>query len=258
MQKSLVMMYLLGLLISWNLFSAVSQKRGQDESFLQILSHLKTTNPKQYISRNTPLSKRLPIDNVNYSNVPVVNSYADLMAMFKLIRDTRFLQTKQDLAFERRISWLFPDDGCFARAALAGMKLSDLHYVRPFKIFVFGDLSLQTPYAGSGSVSWWYHVSSVVSYMGSIFVLDPALDTEKPVLVDDWYNKMGDSSEMKVTICNPYSYDPIDDCYIATGASDKEAVSDQMIYLEKEWKRIKLLGFEPSVLLGATPPWNIY
>ncbi len=251
-------MYLLGLLISWNLYSAVLQGRGQDDSYLQIISQLKTSNPKHYLSRNTPLSKRVPIDKVDYSKVPVVNSYAELMAMFRLIRDTRFLQSKQDLAFERRISWLYPDDGCFARAALAGMKLTDLNYIRPFKIFVFGDLSLQTPYAASGAVSWWYHVSLVVSYMGAIFVLDPALDTEKPVLVDDWYSKMGDSSEMKVAVCNPYSYDPIDNCYIATEASDKEAISDQRMYLEKEWKRIKQLGFEPATLLGATPPWNIY
>lgn len=258
MKKSLVMLLTFALFASWGAHSGISQKRNPYESYLQVMSAINKLSSKSNSARSTPMSRKVTIDKVDYSNVPVVNSYSEMVAMFKLIRDTRFLHAKTDLSFERRISWMYPDDGCFARAALAGMKLRDQELLRPVKIFIFGDLSIQTPYAVSGTVTWWYHVSSAVSYMGAIFILDPALDSEKPILVDDWYNKMGDINDMKVAICNPYTYDPIDDCYIASKSSDADAVGDQLIYLDKEWKRIGVLGFNPTILLGVDPPWNIY
>nr|WP_241480429.1 protein-glutamine glutaminase family protein [Legionella norrlandica] len=115
---------------------------------------------------------------------------------------------------------------------------------------------MQTPYSINGSVRWWYHVSTVVNYMNSIYVLDPAVNAEGPILIEEWYNTIGITDEMEAVVCNPYTYDPFDRCYDATDKSDK-ALKDQLRYLEKEWDRMEFLGFDPIILLGNNPPWIV-
>ena len=240
-------------------YSAISQKRLPNETFQQALNRVKDSaaqikNNLLHV-KDTPLGKKVPVEEIDFSIAPVIVSYQELVHMFHLIRDTRFLHVEESPDFPRRISWLYPDDGCFARAALSGMKLHDEELIRPAKIFAFGQLVVQTPYSSSGSVSWWYHVAPVVNYMGDNYVLDPALNSQTPLLVEDWFNIMGINAHLKGVVCNVYAYDPFDDCFKATAKSDKHARSDQLKYLLKEWNRMSYLGLDPVVLLGENPPW---
>lgn len=63
---------------------------------------------------------------------------------FRSLRDARWLTMPGMRDFKRRSSWLYPDDGCFARAALGGQKLESWDYPRPKKLFIFGDLEVKT------------------------------------------------------------------------------------------------------------------
>ncbi len=234
----------------------ISQQRFPNETIEQVVKRINKMIPHQMWVRESPFSKKVLIKNIDFSLAPQIITYEELLTMFYLVRDTRFLYEESSPAFGRRISWLYPDDGCFSRAAMTGIKLETEHFIRPAKIFAFGDLALQTPYSSSGEVYWWYHVAAVVNYMGTIYVLDPALKSDGPMLVDDWYNKMGAEENLTGVVCNPYTYDPFDYCYKASTKSDAFARRDQSEYLEKEWDRMQSLSFDPMQILGNNPPWN--
>ena len=240
-------------------YSGISQHRLPNENFQHALDRSKESlsHHKKLMlrSKDTPVGKKVPVKEIDYSKVPVIINYQELVHMYQLIRDTRFLYLNENPDFARRISWLYPDDGCFARAALSGMKLTNEQLIRPVKIFAFGNLVVQTPYASAGSVSWWYHVALVLNYMGAYYVLDPALNNQTPLLAEDWFQMMGNADNLKGTVCNAYAYDPFDDCFKATDKSDVKAQKDQLIYLKKEWNRMNYLGFDPKVVLGTNPPW---
>ncbi|WP_298622712.1 protein-glutamine glutaminase family protein [uncultured Legionella sp.] len=192
---------------------------------------------------------------MDFSLVPVVATYDEMMHLFNVIRDTRFLHTEDNPEFDRRISWLYPDDGCFARAALSIIELEKEQLLKPAKIFVFGNLLLKTPYSLRGYVYWWYHVSIAVNYMGTIYILDPALNHEKPLFVDDWFAQMGSEMDLRGAVCNSSAYVPFDYCLQDSDISEERVLKDGATYLELEWERISLLGFEPLYLLGNNPPW---
>src|SRR5690606_2092493 len=52
-------------------------------------------------------------ENVDWSKVSEWQSLSDLVHAFEFIRDARFLELESAPDFLRRISWLYPDDGCF-------------------------------------------------------------------------------------------------------------------------------------------------
>nr|WP_241480430.1 protein-glutamine glutaminase family protein [Legionella norrlandica] len=113
--------------------STVSQKRFPEETFQEAITRVTANEPKMLIAKGTPLSRKVPLQRMDYSIVPTVSSYEELLYMFNMIRDTRFLYSPEKPDFERRISWLYPDDGCFARAALSRAKLENEHLVAPAK-----------------------------------------------------------------------------------------------------------------------------
>ncbi|MBL7478906.1 protein-glutamine glutaminase family protein [Legionella bononiensis] len=239
----------------------ISSKRSPHEPFAQALKRVQASvsavQSNSLIARDTPIGKKVPIKQMDFTLVPTVVAYDEMMTLFKVVRDTRFLFTDDNPEFERRISWLYPDDGCFARAALSIIKLEKENLLKPAKIFAFGDLILQTSYSPDGYVSWWYHVSTAVNYMGSIYILDPALNPAGPLLVDEWYSKMGNEMELSGVICSSYTYGPFDNCYQVSGTSDERAIKDESRYLGLEWDRISSLGFDPITLLGNNPPWIV-
>lgn len=230
----------------------ISPHRAADESIQDVLGRVKLDN----VGRETPINKKVPINQIDFSLAPKVVTYAELLQMFYVIRDARFLYEQTKPQFARRISWLYPDDGCFFRAAMSSVKLEDDHLIRPAKIFAFGNLMISTPYSSAGAVYWWYHVAGVVNYMGSFYVLDPALNSASPILVDDWYSMMGSSNNVQGVVCNAYTYAPYDECYKANNVSDKRARKDQAEFLKREWDRLNSLGYEPLEMLGDNPPWS--
>lgn len=240
-------------------YSAISQKRLPNESFQNVLNRMKADDVKNKNqvarAKMTPERAKVSINNIDFSLVPEVSTHEELLRMFYFVRDIRFLHLDDNPEFSRRISWLYPDDGCFARAALAGMKLGENNLVRPAKIFAFGNLAVQTMYSREGAVYWWYHVAEIVRYMDAYYVIDPALNNREPLLVENWFHLMGEEADLQGAVCNPYTYGPFDDCLKATQESDKPAQSDQLIYLQYEWDRMSELGFDPQLVLGESPPW---
>lgn len=190
------------------------------------------------------------------TNVPAWDSVAALTEVFEDIRDLRYIQTPARPAFQRRISWLYPDDGCFARAAMARKEIEDNWGKSVAKLFIFGNLSVQTPNAPGGSVEWAWHVVPLVKIAGVLHVIDPAIDPETPLTAEAWaLRQVANLGDAQFAICKSHSYSPYSRCQTATVADESRAGSDQLNYLGYEWDRIVHLSRDPERELGDFPPW---
>ena len=208
------------------------------------------------LTRKTdPESLAKPLDKLKIADIPDVGSYSDLENQFDYVRDTRFLETS-DPAFPRRLTWLYPDDGCFARAELAAEHLVSNNFVLPKKVFAFGDLSADTTNSPSGSVQWWYHVAVIYRVGDQAYVLDPAINPKVPMTLQEWSSAIGgDKVPVTFAVCSKDTFDPDSDCLKPTALSTQDAESEQRAYLNSEWDRLLELNRDPQKELGEFPPW---
>lgn len=209
--------------------SALAQARGTGDSVVQVTDTDKT--------------------------FPWQNSLAEMKSAFILARDSRVIPWRAD--FARRPSWLYPDDGCYARAVIAADTLKRAGFPAPGKIFAFGNLSAQTSRTPSGTVSWWYHVAVAYRYEADIYVFDPSVEEKRPLKMQDWVNKIrGSQGEVKISLCDTKTYNPADNCRHGNILTTTSGFRDQMLYLDLEWDRLLEMGKDPASLLGEQPLWE--
>lgn len=205
---------------------------------------------------NDVLSSASEWASIDYSSVPIYDSKEQMLEAFLRVRDERYLESPHDATFMRRISWQYPDDGCFARAALANRKIESWSYPAPAKVFIFGNLTVKTANSPYGSVSWWYHVAPIVYALDGYYVLDAALNPVAPTPLETWVlTQVADLTKAKISICESYAYEPSSDCKGLTVSDEAQAMIDQTDYLTSEWDRATELGRDPEVVLGNSPPW---
>lgn len=196
--------------------------------------------------------KKRPIAVLNPQAVNEVSG-AQLREIFEFVRDTRFMKQFNG-SLDRRLTWLYPDDGCYARAAVASFNLPG--YPVPTKAFIFGDLQVQSENSLSGLVEWWYHVAVAYRVGDTIFVIDPALNPYQALSLSDWGLLMVEDIRMaRFSLCNQATYDPSADCSGLNGAPKEIAYKEQTSFLPMEWNRIQDLGRIPELELGDQPPW---
>jgi hypothetical protein len=160
---------------------------------------------------------------------------------FEKIRDPRYFQDNNVLNFKRRITWLFPDDGCWTRAAAV---IKDFFgpvnnitstLPRPSKLFAFGDLCVNTKNSPSGFVSWWYHTAPIVkdAQTNINYVLDPSVDPYNALPLDDWMARVSSNTEgctgfnhkvERFSICNGYGSTPYDSCKDRSGTRCRQSI----------------------------------
>lgn len=187
----------------------------------------------------------------------VVWTAAQLQKGFETLRDATTSGDPDMPNVPRRLTWLYPDDGCFARSAYGAHILEAAGYPVPSTVFTFGDLQVSTSNHPNGIVTWSYHVAPVVSVNGATYVLDPALEPKKPLTLAQWIAVQGDPQVIDVAFCDRGAMDPNMPCF---GGGDTTAAAMsflQALYFRYEWDRQIDLGREPSVVLGASPPWAL-
>ncbi len=237
---------------SWKKFSAYRPKNEDFETTVfkrgRKFRKLRTTG--------SAYNSAVTFEQLNFSSVTKW-SKEDLVYAFSRIRDERFIRQTQSPTFPRRSSWLYPHDGCWARAALSAQRSFEWGFKRPNKIFVFGDLAVKTPNAKEGVVTWWYHVVPLVKDENDRpIVIDPSIEAGTYITLAEWLTKMGDISKMKIAICNTYTYGPMDSCEYSNSKTEAEALNDQLHYLPSEWKNLEDLKRDPNKELGDSPPWK--
>ncbi len=183
-------------------------------------------------------------------------SMADLQKRFEYIRDTRFMVSTSHGPDLRRPTWLYPDDGCYARAAVVNRSLFRLFVPVPSKVFAFGNLRVKTTNSPRGRVGWWYHVAPIVEVDGSNYVLDPAIEPMRPLPLTEWLERMGTPAEMKVSICSSGTIFPGSSCQKETDGIEAGAIRLERRFFDLEVKRLHALGRVVDNELGDLPPWR--
>lgn len=205
----------------------------------------------KFVIRNTPLNKAKKFVEAELPDITRWKSTL-LQARFEKLRDTRFISINGE---ERRPSWIYPDDGCYARAAMVSRNVFRWLYPQTKKIFAFGSLRVTTPNSPRGKVAWWYHVAPIVQVKDKKYVLDPAIEPSRPLELTEWLSRMGRPEKIKVAICGSGTYSPGDNCDKNTDGLELRAEKAQKAYLLKEEARIRRLGRQVEAELGEAPPW---
>lgn len=241
-----------------------SQLRLPDETFQEAArryeGRLKAAGRLEALGDGSVFQSRVPYVQVKPEDLPAWGGMAELYERFYALRDRRFLETPTRPGFARRISWLYPDDGCFARAAMARKTIEEWGVPQPAKVFIFGygGLRVETPNHPAGFVEWWYHVAQVVSVEGRAFVLDPAVEPRRPLPLEEWVLRQNrDLPRVTLSLCGPYAYAPDSSCLESTPAAEERAPQSQRLFLGWEWNRQQDLGRRPELVLGDEPPWSL-
>jgi hypothetical protein len=104
------------------------------------------------------------------------------------LTEEQALKYFRELANDPKIPFAYPDDGCYARAHYMSRKLEEKGIITD-KVFLEGNLRVETANSPTGSVTWWYHVAPVVMVKKDgkevLMVFDPSI-FDRPVPVEDW------------------------------------------------------------------------
>lgn len=178
----------------------------------------------------------------------------EIKRLFRDIRDHR--PTRDDRDVPRRLAWLYPDDGCYARSAVAQSRALFSGYRNFKQIFVFGNLTAKTENHPKGRVYWWYHVAPIVRIPMGVYVLDPTLDANQPLEVEAWLDRILPSrNDAQVSLCQPATLIPDSDCKTTDPVHYQDAIETHKTSLFKlEWQRILSLGRNPEIELGPPTP----
>ncbi|OFZ19125.1 MAG: hypothetical protein A2X94_10285 [Bdellovibrionales bacterium GWB1_55_8] len=177
-------------------------------------------------SEMTAISVSVPLGELQFHLVPEWKDLSSVEQGFRMIRDAAILKVGSEL---RPIPWNNIGDGCWPRAALASGLLENAGLRRPAKLFVFGPLYVSTVNHAAG---WWYHVVPIVAAEGRVFVLDPAVNPDRPQTLDEFMSRIiADPDDATLSICNPFAYLPWSMCYVSGPSEEEPAESDILPYL---------------------------
>ena len=212
-------------------------------------------NAREFLNTSAQ-GEAVPLTDLNLKNATAVLSPADAATIFQKGRDFRFLNDPDVSGFPRRPSWLYPDDGCWARAALFSQNMKSWNYPRAFKVFVFGSLDVKTKNSPAGEVLWWYHVAPAALVNSQVTIFDPAIEPKNPLPLRDWILTMVPTlDQVKVSLCSPSTYMPSSLCDTPEVQEEGAAVADQTYYLSLERQRLIYLRRDPVKELGDSPTW---
>lgn len=209
---------------------------------------------------------------VPYSNVKLdlpVWRREDVMKAFCAIRDSTWTITKSPGPLAtRRLTWLFPDDSCYARAQVANGALKRWGFPPSRSVFSLGNLKVNTVNHPDGMVTWTFHVAPAVATDEGVYVLDPALEPRFPLQLDAWVRMQSlavkSVDEIDVAVCSPGAANPAADACI----SDDDGWDQGWAWLkypvtrgarsffDQETERQRRLGRDPRRVLGDAPPWR--
>lgn len=183
---------------------------------------------------------------INFGSVYDLKNNQDLMTIFEYVRDTRFITNHRSPISQRRISWLYPDDGCFVRAELMTNFIKEKRMPPTSKLFVFGDLSVRTKNAPGNLVRWWYHVAPIYRVGKMVYVLDPAIEPRRPLTVLEWRERVSEESDVRnFSLCSQHTFEPDDNCQKPTPLSMEFLTDYQRQFQSYEWERIVRMGRDP-------------
>ncbi len=201
---------------------------------------------------------KVPTTQANFSNVPIWTD-GEIKRMFRELRDNRWMLSSEDPFWERRPSWMYPDDGCWTRAEVFAGEAWNRGFARPHRLFSFGNLVVngspnEDPNDSNSTVNWNYHVVPLVrsASSGMPYALDPAIEPTRPLPWQEWLLRQVPAlSQVLVVVGDSGAYHPGSP---VTGGPNNfaDAISQQQnTWLGLEWDRQSDL-FEIRIWCSAT------
>lgn len=168
-----------------------------------------------------------------------------------ILSESEIQQLFQELSSQSHIPFGYPEDGCYARAQEMSLIL-DKKGITTGKVFIEGDLRVDTTNSPKGYVEWWYHVAPIVFVNKDNklepYVLDPSL-FDKAVPLTEWteiQTKHNPKQNETVYFTKRFNYTPMDksldleDYNISDIISGEKTMTEYIkIQLEREKKRLE-------------------
>lgn len=246
--------------------SFVSAKRQVGESYLKAAERASSRKPRFSQSQNslaqsqTAFDLRMDPKSVTPEKqalIPEWKNFEEVESFFKLSRDERYIQDPDFPSVLRRVSWMYPDDGCFARAGMVAAKAKERGWPLVGKIFAFGNLIAKTRNHPAGVVGWWYHVAAAVRVQNEVWVFDASIEPLRPLTWKQWMDRLNpEDSKATVSFCEGDTYNPYFSCDNADDPT-AQATSNQLGFLPFERKRLLQMSRDVEAELGERPPWII-
>lgn len=151
--------------------------------------------------------------------------------------------------FMRRGPWLYPANGCYAKAAHVSNLTKQNGLPQPGKIYAYGNLEFNSPYAKNGRrVYWRYHMAAAYVFNGQVLVVDPGMSAT-PITQEEWLHLISPTPQtIRVKYCDARNYSPLATC--VGGSGNGANLNHVRGILRDEWSNLNRLGFNPYVLLG--------
>lgn len=239
--------------------NAISAVRYENEGFEEASQRANSVANNPFLA-GSALNVAVALDQIDFSKLADWADDSEILTAFEKGRDERFLQWYYWFtSFPRRLSWLYPDDGCHLRADYLRTNFAAWGYPPTMKLFVFGKLKVNTKNHPKGSVSWWFHVVPIAAHQGTPVVFDAAIDPSRPMTVEEWAKSMAEEAGVdtfKYSLCHPEAFIPFNQCdnpkWLPSMGVKNFLMSS---FLNKEWQRLRELGRNPQEELGDNPPW---
>ena len=182
-------------------------------------------------------------------------TFSELENLSKTVRDIRPYKNPNSRKYLRQAPWLYPLDGCYAKAAHVSDVIQDAGYVAPGKIFAFGNLRVKSKYAEGGYAHWSYHVVPGYQIENEIYVIDPVASENEDgtnsglLTLQQWLTRISRNPEnVKVSLCDSNAYDPRRRCI--GGLNSGNYLGHMSHILNDEYENLQNLGFTADQLLS--------
>ncbi len=126
------------------------------------------------------------------------------------------------IAHDSQIEFNFPQGGCQQRAQIMSMILTKKFNIDHCKVWLFPPVALymgdpRTLYiedknemTPDNRIEWSYHVAPIVQVLSgnvlNTMVIDPSINNKEPILLDNWFAAIGNSSLSKYSFLLPDKY----------------------------------------------------
>lgn len=150
----------------------------------------------------------------------------------------------KEMAALKYIPFCYPEDGCYARAHEMTL-LMQKNGIISGKLFLEGDLKVETKNSPKGYVEWWYHVAPLVAVKKGdkimLTVIDPSI-ASGPLSVEEWVAKQTYHPEGKTEALYKtprFNYNPSDkmkdlDNYRVEDLDDTHQTLQSYLILQKQ------------------------
>jgi len=145
------------------------------------------------------------------------NPNANLDAL-RSVEYARLQEIFEDISKNSDIEFNYPQAACQQRTQYLSMLLTKKYRLDHFRVWLFAPVDLYkeskehleikdiNDLSENGVIKWKYHVAPAVKIKDQVYVIDPSLDSKKPMILDDWLKPFSSSKTSKYSFISSEYY----------------------------------------------------